>query len=604
MNYSLPTKTSLSLACALLASTSANADTPPDPFLGNRHLLTVKFNVSRPVTETEAQFLAVRQLMNTIDDETVGAAEHHPEKHVSCDQCHATDSVSVDHYGLTINEANPEKSCAKVGCHDLKVAGEMPFYVKPFASLDESKKSKQMKQRLTAAKNLLHYAQDFKEHLLARTTELPTLSSFSIDIEAEDKKINNLTHDTPLTFFEPKTAFEVKQDADVLPLYASKGLASNIFATLDQSPSVATRLNGALEARIKSAEELEKHLSILDDHTAINHLLTNSQLILRYLATLPDDSIDFLANELAATFPLAAIKTDTTTGDDTSGRRRSKSWEIPAEANDGKTAATITLQLNSEGLRTQPSTQLQFQRLSANLRSSAVQVLKRFQEHYSDFNNDHARYTLTYQANSEADKTLLTASIQTNTATSSQGDLRRTLTFSENTTTGTLSTTDMAAQSADAIQAAALANPATIRRLRSNIRYKADLTSVSQISNEVLTASLPRISITTQQQQLSENSKEKILFSVARESAADKPLTVYLNINGTASAGKDYVKPKLSVTIPAKASSVIVPVKLINNRAVEATETLKLIAAPSKTNNYSILKEGSQTVSILDDDVR
>jgi hypothetical protein len=68
---------------------------------------------------------------------------------------------------------------------------------------------------------------------------------------------------------------------------------------------------------------------MLDDHTTINHLLTNSQLILRYLAILPVDSMDFVGNELASTFPAAAVKTDTTTGDEYTGTRRSKTWEIP-----------------------------------------------------------------------------------------------------------------------------------------------------------------------------------------------------------------------------------------------------------------------------------
>ncbi len=602
MNHRLLPQTTLSLACAILTSPLATADMPPDPFLGYRHLLSVKFNVSRPVTDTEAQFLAVRQLMNSIDDETAGPAEHHPEKDVSCDKCHAKDSVSVDHYGLTINESNPEKSCSKVGCHDLKVAGEMPFYVKPYAPLDETAKPKLIKQRLTAAKNLLQYTKTFKDNLLTRAAGLPTLNSFSIDIKAEDKKINNLTHDVPLSFFEPKTLFDIKKDADVLPIYASTGLASELFSLFGQDMSVATRLTGTLEARVAKADELEKHLSVLDDHAPINGLLTSSQLTLRYLSTLPVDSIDFVTNELAVSFPSAIATADTSTGDETTGTRRSKTWEIPASANDGINKATITLQLNTEGSRRQPSTQLQFQNLTADSRAFAVQLLKKFQDQYVSFNSDHARYTLSYQANTDTDKNLLTAAIQNSKAAASKGDLRRSLSNSENTTTGTVSASGLVTAGIDSIKATALENPAAIRRLRSNIRYKPDLTTVSQISNEALTSAMPRLSVSSAQQQLSEAGKEKIIFTVTRETATDKPLIVYFALAGSATAGKDYVKPKLSVKIPAGATSVNIPIKLKNNKLAEAEETLSLIILPSKKYNYTILNANAATIAILDDD--
>jgi hypothetical protein len=540
--------------------------------------------------------------MNSIDDETAGVAEHHPEKNVTCDKCHIKDSISVDHYGIVTNEANPAKSCDKVGCHDLKTAGKMPFYVKPFASLDESSKPSTIKQRLAAAKNLLQYAKAFKENLPSRTTGLPAFNRLTIDIKAEDKKINNFTKDVPLIFFEPKNAFDVKKDADLLPSYASIGLTNDLFSAFGQDMSVATRLDGSVEARIVRAEDLEKHLPILDDHASILGLLTNSQLVLRYLAALPNDAIDLVTTELAANFPSAAAKTDTATGDAVTGIRRAKTWEIPAAANDGKNKATISLQINAEGTRTQPSTQLQFQLLNSASRSTAILILKKFQEHYANFNSDQARYTLTYQASSEADKNLLTAALQNAKAAASKGDVRRTLTHSENTTTGTISSAGLVNSGISSIKAVALANPAAIRRLRSNIRYKPDLSTISRISNDVLMGPLPRVSVSTQQQQISEADKDKIVFTVSRETASAKPLTVYYSLTGTATAGKDYAKPKLNATIPKNAASVLIPIKLINDKAVEPEEPVMLTITPRNTNGYTLLNANTSTVVIVDDD--
>lgn len=593
--------TASAMACALLSSQVIPAEAaPPDPFDGHRHLLTVKFNINRPVTDTEAKFLAVRRLLDGIDNDTPGVAEIHPAKDVSCDQCHAKDSVSVDHYGLQINEENPAKSCEKAGCHDLTTAGEMPFYAKPFAALDETKNAKQAKQQLQAAKALLRYTQDFRRNLPTRLDGLPTLSSFSFDVRAQDKKINNLTHDVPLAFFEPKNAFEVKKDADLLPTYAALGLADDVLGLWAQDIGVPTRLDGVVEARLRRADDLTKYLALPEREAAILGLLTNSQLVLRYLATLPGDSVDFVAAELAASLPAAVLKTDATTNDATTGPRRTITWEIPAAANDGTNAATITLQLFTEGSRTQPSTQLQFQRLASAMRGTAVQVLAKFQARYAAFTSDHARFTLTYQASQDAGKALLIQAMGDSKEAAGGGELRRTLTYNENTATGTVAAAGQVNTALDAMRDIAAANPAGIRRLRTGLRFKPDLTTVSQISGEVLLGSLPRVSVTAKQAAVAENGADKIVFTVAREAATAQPLNVYYSLGGTARAGKDYAKPKLRVTIPKGAASVDVAAKVTNDRAAEGAETVALLVAAK--NEYTVPDPTGATVTILDDE--
>lgn len=576
----------------------ANA-APPDPFEGTRHILTVKFNVNRPVTDTEDQFRAVLQLMDAIDGETAGVAEHHPAKDATCDQCHVKDSVSVDHYGLTINEANPAKSCEKAGCHSLTVAGAMPFYVKPFASLDETKNAGLAKQRLAAARTLLRYAGSFKGNTAARLSGLPQIGSFSIDVRAQDKNINNLTHDVPLVFFEPKNAFDVKKNADLLPQYAA-ALSNEVLSLAEQDMSVTTRLDGTVEARMARAADLHKHLALADRDMSIQPLLTNSQIVLRYLATLPADAADFVSSRLAEDFPAAVLKTDATTGEAATGLRRTITWEIPAAANDGVNAATIVLQRNEEGSRTQPSTQLQFQRLAGSMRGTAVRILEFFQERYSAFAADHARFTLTYQASQEADKSLLTTAIGNSREAAGAGDLRRTLTHNENTATGTLPTQGQVSAAIGAAKEIAAANPAAIRRLRSTLRFKPDLTTVSQISGEVLLGSLPRVWVSAARTEIAEGSGERLVFTVSRETPMDRSLTVNLTLGGTAQPGKDYIKPKLRVTLPKGVASVDVSVKLRNDRLAEGTEMVTLAIAEKK--EYTSLPATDAAVAIADDD--
>lgn len=592
----------LGFAYALLTSQIALADPPPDPFISSQEILSVKFNVSRPVTDTQEKFLAVRALMNKIDNETAGVAEHHPEKNVSCDKCHATDAVSVDHYGLVIDESNPEKSCSRGGCHDLVVAGEMPFYVKPFVTLDATNNAKIANQRLLSAKRLLSYTKNLKENLKTRASSLPTLNNFSIDIKAEDKRINNLTHDTALTFFEPENAFQSPKDADLLPKYATTELVDDLFSTLSQDLAVATRLTGIIEAKVARAEHLEKYLDLLNLNSTIESLLSNSQWVLRYNATLPDEAFDFVGVRLLANLPLAKATTDVKTGDSVLGIRRTKTWQIPSADNDGKIAATIVLRINTPGTRIQASTELQFQRLAKHLYPLAVLTLKELQSQYLTFNADHARYTLSYLASTDLDKALLNTAFNNSKDAAWKGELRRNLAYAENTSTGTISAPGLVDATVAAVKASAQANPAGVRRLRSTLRYKADMATVSQISNEVLSGSLPKVSISAPQLNVTESGKAKVGFTVSLATTVNKPLTVYYTLKGDAVAGKDFEKPKLSVTIPKGQLSTQVAIKLVNDKKAEPDKSLVMALSWPKATNYTLSSTNNVSVVIIDDD--
>lgn len=91
-----------------------------------------------------------------------------------------------------------------------------------------------------------------------------------------------------------------------------------------------------------------------------------------------------------------------------------------------------------------------------------------------------------------------------------------------------------------------------------------------------------------------------MVFTVSRETPTGKPLTIHLTLGGTARPGKDYVKPKLRVTLPKGVASVDVSVKLRNDRLAEGAETVNLAIAGRK--EYTRLPAADATVTIADDD--
>jgi hypothetical protein len=81
-------------------------------------------------------------------------------------------------------------------------------------------------------------------------------------------------------------------------------------------------------------------------------------------------------------------------------------------------------------------------------------------------------------------------------------------------------------------------------------------------------------------------------FTLSRTGSTAQALTVAYTVGGSAAPGGDYAALPGSVTIPAGASSVVVPVNVINDGLVESSETVTLTVPGS-----------SATVTIADDDV-
>ncbi len=90
------------------------------------------------------------------------------------------------------------------------------------------------------------------------------------------------------------------------------------------------------------------------------------------------------------------------------------------------------------------------------------------------------------------------------------------------------------------------------------------------------------------------------LFTVSRTGSAASALTVSVAVSGTATNGGDYALIPGTVVIPADASSVPIPVTVIDDSQVEPTETVILTLVPAAP--YTIGNPSSATVSIADND--
>jgi hypothetical protein len=82
---------------------------------------------------------------------------------------------------------------------------------------------------------------------------------------------------------------------------------------------------------------------------------------------------------------------------------------------------------------------------------------------------------------------------------------------------------------------------------------------------------------------------------VARKAAAPTPLTVTLEWQGTAVAGRDYRELPASVTIPADKTEVRLPVRLL--KINDLAPTRELVAAPVVATQYQL--DGSRGVAVL-----
>jgi len=78
------------------------------------------------------------------------------------------------------------------------------------------------------------------------------------------------------------------------------------------------------------------------------------------------------------------------------------------------------------------------------------------------------------------------------------------------------------------------------------------------------------------------------------------PLVVYFTVNGTATRGVDYTDIPDFVTIPAGASSFVLPITPINDAINEGSERVTLMLAPAP--EYTVATTTPQTVTITSDD--
>ncbi len=110
---------------------------------------------------------------------------------------------------------------------------------------------------------------------------------------------------------------------------------------------------------------------------------------------------------------------------------------------------------------------------------------------------------------------------------------------------------------------------------------------------------LPTVTITASQANAAEPSTNGE-FTVTRTGATTAPLTVSYTVAGTATAGTDYTALSGTVTIPAGQTSAKIAVNVIDDNAVEGTETV--ITTLSSNAAYTI-GTGAATVNIADNDV-
>lgn len=89
-------------------------------------------------------------------------------------------------------------------------------------------------------------------------------------------------------------------------------------------------------------------------------------------------------------------------------------------------------------------------------------------------------------------------------------------------------------------------------------------------------------------------------FTFSRPGATTLPLEVFFTTGGTAVAPSDFDALPASITIPAGASSIMLPVSLIDDATEEADETLVLTLSPSA--NYDLGPVSQATTTLTDDD--
>ena len=83
---------------------------------------------------------------------------------------------------------------------------------------------------------------------------------------------------------------------------------------------------------------------------------------------------------------------------------------------------------------------------------------------------------------------------------------------------------------------------------------------------------------------------------------ATEAITVNYAVGGTATAGDDYAAITAAVTIPAGQNSVDIPVTVMDDQVIEATETVVMTLAGGSSASFTFTGTGSATVNIADDE--
>ncbi|RFM31935.1 Calx-beta domain-containing protein, partial [Chitinophaga silvisoli] len=116
---------------------------------------------------------------------------------------------------------------------------------------------------------------------------------------------------------------------------------------------------------------------------------------------------------------------------------------------------------------------------------------------------------------------------------------------------------------------------------------------------------LPPLSIVKTADAAEPSTNGGFVISTAAAYTVTSPITVTYTIAGTANNGTDYSTMSGTITIPAGANSITLPVNVIDNYKADGTRTviLTLVSGTDGTNTYQPGTDYTATVNITDNDV-
>ncbi|BCU78329.1 hypothetical protein llg_30440 [Luteolibacter sp. LG18] len=115
---------------------------------------------------------------------------------------------------------------------------------------------------------------------------------------------------------------------------------------------------------------------------------------------------------------------------------------------------------------------------------------------------------------------------------------------------------------------------------------------------------VPKVSIVAAVPTTVENSGSPALLTVSRTGSTAAALTVNYSVTGTATSGSDFTALPGSVTIPAGASSVDIPVATVNDNASETNETVVVTLASNAAYLIEASPLNAATATLVDDDLQ